>query len=51
MSTLRDDIADLISVQIKEALKKEYDRGWKAAMEYHWENRDDDSEKRLDKEV
>ena len=37
MSTLRDDIADLISAQIKEALKKEYDRGWKAAMEYHWE--------------
>ena len=47
MSTLRDDVADLISAQIKEALKKEYDRGWKAAMEYHWEeNKDDDSEKK-----
>ncbi len=37
MSTLREDVADLIGAQIKEALKKEYDRGWKECMEYFWE--------------
>ena len=36
MSSLREDVADLISAQIKEALKKEYDRGWKECMEYYW---------------
>ena len=39
MSTLRDDVAVLIGAQSKEALKKEYDRGWKECMEYFWEKK------------
>ncbi len=38
MSTLRDDVVDLIGAQIKEALSKEFNRGWEAAMKYHWNN-------------
>ena len=36
MSTYREDIAELISVQIQTALENEYNRGWKACMEYYW---------------
>lgn len=45
MSTLRDDVADLIGAQIKEALKKEYSRGWKECMEYYWGKREKSEEK------
>jgi len=45
MSSLRDDIADLIGAQIKEALKKEYDRGWKECMEYYWKKREMDEDR------
>ena len=38
--SLRNDIADMISAQIKEALKKEYDRGWNDCMEYYWRKRE-----------
>ena len=41
--SLRNDLADMISVQIKEALKKEYDRGWNDCMEYHWKERESDA--------
>ena len=42
VNSLRNDIADMISAQIKEALKKEYERGWQAAMEYYWKEREKD---------
>jgi len=45
MSSLREDVADLIGAQIKEALKKEYDRGWKECMEYYWEKKRKSEEK------
>jgi hypothetical protein len=35
VSSLREDIADMISAQIKEALKKEYNRGWDDCMKWH----------------
>lgn len=44
MSTLRDDVVDLIGAQIKEALKKEYDRGWKECMEYYWKKENQEEE-------
>ena len=44
MSSLRDDVAEMISAQIKEALKKEYDRGWKEAMEYYWNKQEKEEE-------
>ena len=42
VNSLRNDIADMISAQIKEALKKEYDRGWNDCMEYYWNKREED---------
>tara|TARA_B100000902_G_C27194699_1_gene855831 strand:+ start:752 stop:931 length:180 start_codon:yes stop_codon:yes gene_type:complete len=38
--SLRNDLAEMISVQIQAALKKEFERGWQAAMEYHWKERE-----------
>ena len=40
MSTYREDVAELISAQIIQALEKEYDRGWKECMEYYWSKRE-----------
>ena len=45
VGSLREDIADMISAQIKEALKKEYERGWDACMEYYWKQREMDEDK------
>ena len=42
--SLRNGIADMISAQIKEALKKEYERGWSDCMEYHWRKREEDAQ-------
>jgi regulator of replication initiation timing len=47
--SLRNDLADMISAQIQVALKKEYDRGWSACMEYYWSKREMD-EDRIEKE-
>ena len=40
MSTYREDVAELMSAQIIQALEKEYDRGWKECMEYYWSKRE-----------
>ena len=45
VNSLRNDIADMISAQIKEALKKEYDRGWNDCMEYYWSKREMDEDR------
>ena len=39
MSTYREDVAELISIQIEKALEKEYDRGWDECMKYYWSKR------------
>ncbi len=43
VGSLREDIADMISAQIKEALKKEYNRGWDDCMKYYKKVLDNDS--------
>ena len=40
MSSYREDVAELISAQIIQALENEYDRGWKECMEYYWSKRE-----------
>ncbi len=36
MSNLRENVGDVLKASIVEALKMEYDRGWKECMEYYW---------------
>jgi len=45
VGSLREDIADMISAQIKEALKKEYNRGWDDCMKYYWKQREMDEDR------
>ena len=42
MSSYRKEVAALIAAQIETALKREYDRGWSACMEYYWAKREED---------
>ena len=48
VSSLRENVAEMISAQVQVALKKEYDRGWDDCMEYFWSKREMD-EKKLNK--
>ena len=50
MSTYREDIAELISVQIEKALEKEYSRGWDECMKYYWSKREISSSE-LEKQI
>ena len=50
MSTYREDVADLISVQIEKALEKEYSRGWEECMKYYWSKREIDADDYKEKE-
>ena len=45
VSSLRENVAEMISAQIQVALKKEYDRGWDDCMEYFWSKREMDEKK------
>jgi len=42
VSSLRENVAEMISAQIQVALKKEYDRGWDDCMEYFWKKREEE---------
>jgi len=45
VSSLRENVAEMISAQVQVALKKEYDRGWDDCMEYFWKKREMDEKK------
>ena len=45
MSNLRENVGDVLKASIVEALKMEYDRGWKECMEYYWEKKRKSEEK------
>ena len=45
VSSLRENVAEMISAQIQVALKKEYDRGWDDCMEYFWSKREIEEKK------
>ena len=45
VSSLRENVAEMISAQIQVALKKEYDRGWDECMEYFWSKREIEEKK------
>ena len=45
MSTLRENVGDVLKASIVEALRKEYDRGWDECMEYFWKKREMDEKK------
>ena len=44
MSSLRENVGDVLKASIVEALKKEYDRGWKECMEYYWKKENQEEE-------
>ena len=45
MSTLRENVGDVLKASIVEALRKECDRGWDECMEYFWKKREMDEKK------
>ena len=45
MSSLRENVGDVLKASIVEALKKEYDRGWSECMEYFWSKREIEEKK------
>ena len=44
MSSLRENVGDVLKASIVEALKMEYDRGWKECMEYYWKKENQEEE-------
>ena len=45
MSTLRENVGDVLKASIVEARRKDYDRGWDECMEYFWSKREIEEKK------